>query len=119
MVTVKYVSSSMHPNEVDVVEYLNSHDLRNDRNNHCIPLILEPLRHSKDTSFLVSPLLRIYDDPRFNSIGELVEFVDQATKVRCSHDASYAMAVLTVRAGIVLHACPQCCISVRVVFKSC
>ncbi|THH31343.1 hypothetical protein EUX98_g2857 [Antrodiella citrinella] len=97
MVTVKYVSSCMHPNEVSVVEYFNSPDLRKDRNNHCIPLVLEPLHHSKDTSFLVSPLLRTYDNPRFSTIGEFVEFIDQSFKgLNFMHDHNVAYRCATM-----------------------
>ena len=81
LVNLKYVSSYFHEDEVAVVEYLNGRDLRQDPDNHTVPLARETLRSTKDTSFLVMPLLRGYDDPRMDTIGELVECLDQTFKV--------------------------------------
>ncbi|KAH8107784.1 hypothetical protein BXZ70DRAFT_912609 [Cristinia sonorae] len=78
LVSVKCINSFFHQDEVSVVEYLNSSDLKNDDRNHCVPLVLDTLHPAKDKSFMVTPLLRSFDDPQFDTIGELVDFLRQA-----------------------------------------
>lgn len=81
LVNLKYVSSYFHEHEVAVVEYLNGRDLRQDPDNHTVPLLRDTLQSTEKASFLVMPLLRGYDDPRMDTIGELVECLDQTFKV--------------------------------------
>ena len=85
LVNVKYISSYFHPDEIAVVEYLNNLELRNERNNHCVPMVCKALHQTQQTSFLVTPLLRPYDDPQFGTVGEVVSFLDQLFKV-CLND---------------------------------
>ncbi|KAJ7879548.1 kinase-like domain-containing protein [Mycena olivaceomarginata] len=65
-----------HPYEEEVGNFLTS--LGPSQANHCVP-ILETLHPPDDAnvSIVVMPLLRNYDNPRFDTIGEAVEFFRQ------------------------------------------
>lgn len=84
LVNVKYIATYFHPEEVGVLEYLNHPALRNDLRNLCVPLVREPLRPSQETSYIVTPLLRRFDEPRFDTVGELVGFLTQVFRVSSS-----------------------------------
>ena len=52
--------------------------------NHSVP-ILDTFVDSVDNSisYLVMPFLRLFDDPAFDVVEEVVDFADQALEVRC------------------------------------
>jgi len=51
--------------------------------NHSVPIIdtFEDPTHDS-TSYLVMPFLRLIDNPPFELVGEVLEFVDQILEVR-------------------------------------
>ncbi|KDQ19914.1 hypothetical protein BOTBODRAFT_51285 [Botryobasidium botryosum FD-172 SS1] len=63
--------------EVDIMRYLSQDAFRSDKRNHCVPLldVLDP--GAGDDAFVVLPLLRKFDDPKFESIKDAVEFIKQ------------------------------------------
>ncbi|KAJ7475421.1 hypothetical protein B0H11DRAFT_1865665 [Mycena galericulata] len=78
LVILKKVKKDNHPLEVDIHTFLSSEPLINDPKNHCIPLleVLEP-PSIPGTQLLVMKLLRDYEDPYFDTIGEAVDFFRQ------------------------------------------
>lgn len=69
-------------NELRIGLYLSSPELKEDPRNHCVP-ILDHFQDEGDetVSFLVMPLLRKFDDPKFGSVNELLDFGDQLFEV--------------------------------------
>ncbi len=82
MVVIKHDSKSIHPYESDIAMFLSSPPLSNDPRNHCCP-ILEVFDdpYDPDRRLMVMPLLRTYNDPKFATVGEAVEFIRQAFEV--------------------------------------
>ncbi|KAJ7144698.1 kinase-like domain-containing protein [Mycena filopes] len=78
MVALKVIKKSEHPDELDVMNLLGSEPLASDPQNHCIPL-LEALHPPDDGDrvILVMRLMRSFDQPRFDTFGEAVEFFRQ------------------------------------------
>jgi hypothetical protein len=56
-----------------------------DSANHSVP-ILDTFADLTDESisYIVMPFLRLSDNPPFETVGEVVDFVDQALEVRCN-----------------------------------
>ena len=78
-VMLKRVRVSEHPTEVEITRHLSSIV---DKTNHS-PLLKEVLTipNEDDLRILVFPLLRRFDDPEFDTIGETVEFFRQIIEV--------------------------------------
>jgi hypothetical protein len=64
--------------EEDIALYLSSPELLNDPRNHAVP-IYDVLQIHNDNKYdlLVMPLLRPFDSPRFDTIGECMDFFRQ------------------------------------------
>ncbi|KAI0779507.1 hypothetical protein C8Q74DRAFT_1367393 [Fomes fomentarius] len=79
VVMMKSYSNSIHPHESDIAQYLSSPPLSEDSRNHCCP-ILEVLEDpcDPDLRLLVMPILRKFNDPKFSTVGEAVEFFRQS-----------------------------------------
>jgi hypothetical protein len=83
-VSLKSLSKSIHPYEADIGTYLTSRRLASDPANHCVPIIeVLNVPDVEDRIILVMPLLRKYDKPNFQTIGEAVDFFTQTFEV-CS-----------------------------------
>lgn len=56
--------------------------LRGDPQNHCVP-VLDTFTDDKDerTTYIVMPFLHPMNEPEFYSVGDVVDFVDQALEV--------------------------------------
>ncbi|GBE80577.1 predicted protein [Sparassis crispa] len=78
MVLLKRVSTSIHPYEIEIGQFFSSEPLASNAQNHCVP-IYDVLRvpDNEDIALLVMPLLRGYDDPPMQTMGEAVEFFRQ------------------------------------------
>jgi hypothetical protein len=61
----------------------------NDPTNHSVP-ILDTFEDSdnKLISYIVMPFLRLIDDPPFDRVEEVLDFVDQLLEVRLGHTLS-------------------------------
>ncbi|KAF4590496.1 hypothetical protein EYR38_009797 [Pleurotus pulmonarius] len=78
LLTFKRISKSRFPCEIDIGQYFSSPPVCNDPRNHCVPIydVLQ-IPDDDDTHILVMPRLREYHDPRFDTVGEGVEFFRQ------------------------------------------
>jgi hypothetical protein len=81
-VSLKKISKSLHPYEVDIAQYFSGEPLMSDPHNFCVPLFrtLQP-PDDDDIVILVMPLLHRYDAPRFDTFGEAVHFFAQIFQV--------------------------------------
>lgn len=90
MVTLKQISRTDHPYEVDIALYFSSENLVMEPANHCVPIYdVLALDDDHDFVIIVMPLLRPYTNPRFDTIGEAVECFRQlfeVMQVRSSHE---------------------------------
>ncbi|KAJ3528522.1 hypothetical protein NMY22_g9377 [Coprinellus aureogranulatus] len=77
-VTIKKVDKSTPNEETEVMKLLSNEPLKSNPSNHAVQPI-EILQHptDKDTTFVVLPQLRNYDDPPFETVGEIVGFIRQ------------------------------------------
>ncbi|KAK7689873.1 hypothetical protein QCA50_006512 [Cerrena zonata] len=64
--------------ESHIARMLSSDELRSDPSNHCVP-ILDYFQDDNDPSisYMVMPFLRPTDEPAFETVGNVIEFVDQ------------------------------------------
>ena len=82
MVTLKCIERGDHPYEADIGLYLSSKALASQPANHCVPVYeVFTLDAEDDTMIMVMPLLRPYNDPGFDTIGEVVECFRQLFEV--------------------------------------
>ncbi|KAK7687644.1 hypothetical protein QCA50_008859 [Cerrena zonata] len=78
IVMLKQISILDHPKEVELTQYFSREPFASHPRNHCVQLI-DVLRvpSQPDIVILVLPLLRPYEDPWFETVGEAVEFFRQ------------------------------------------
>lgn len=77
-VILKKVDKSLYPYEADIMSQLSSGALGSDRHNHSAPLFaLLGVPDSPNLILLVMPVLRPFDNPRFDTFGEVVEYLRQ------------------------------------------
>lgn len=83
-VTLKRLYVLGHPDEINIGKFFQSPEQRADSANHCVPF-LDALKVPSDNNqaIIVMPMLRRFDDPRFETIGEAMDFFDQIIRV-CS-----------------------------------
>ena len=82
IVTLKKIDKSIHPYEADIALYFSSEPQRSDPHNHCVPIYeVLSVPNDPDKIILVTPMFRKFDDPRFDTVGEAVEFFRQAFQV--------------------------------------
>jgi len=76
-VTLKRVECDIHPYEKDIIDLFQSDDLASDPKNHCVRVLefLE-VKESNDI-IIVMPLLRDFDSPKFETVGELIGCLQQ------------------------------------------
>ena len=89
-VLLKSIRKSLHPYEVEIGTFFSSPPLADDRKNHCVPIydvLQDP--YDDDIAIIVMPLLRCYNNPRFDTVGEAVSFFSQIFEVIPLH-GSYA-----------------------------
>lgn len=79
---MKKLSKSAHPYEVEISEFFSTEPLASHPRNHCAPLyeVLD-VPDEEDTVLLVLPLLRPYDNPSFETVGEAIDFFAQVFEV--------------------------------------
>ena len=81
--SLKAVRKSLHPYEADIGRFLSKEPLASDPKNHCVP-ILDVLQvpDQEDRIIIVMPMLRPFDNPRFDTFGEVIDFFRQVFEVR-------------------------------------
>jgi hypothetical protein len=81
-VMLKIVKMSHHPHEADIGTFFSTEPLASHPSNHCAPVydVLQ-VPDNDDIIIIVMPLLRKYDDPCFDTFGEVVAFFKQVFEV--------------------------------------
>jgi hypothetical protein len=82
LVMLKYISTSRHPDEVEIGQLFSSQPLVSNPKNCCVPFY-DVLRipDDEDGAIIVMPLLYRMGHPPFQTIGEMVEFFRQIFEV--------------------------------------
>lgn len=82
LLTLKRFPKSVFPYETEIGQYFSTPPISEDPRNHCVP-IYDALQvpDADDICLLVMPRLRAHDDPRFDTVGEGVEFFRQIFEV--------------------------------------
>ena len=102
---IKSLSKSVHPCEADIAVYLSSSPLASDPRNHCCP-VLEVLHdpYDADMQYIMMPLLKNFQDPKFVTVGEAVEFFRQAFEVGIKqYNALFQCLLLSVQGLQFMH----------------
>jgi len=91
-VMLKQLEYSLHPFEAEIGQLLSSPPLSDSPDNHCIPFSENiPIPDVEGWSLLVMPLLRRFDNPRFDVFSEAVDFFRQVlTGLRFMHQNNVA-----------------------------
>ena len=78
--------------------------MRADPHNHCAPLldVLNPVP-SDNGAYLIFPTIREFNDPDFETLGEILDFIKQILEVSLQ-PFSHTANVLSARKGPRLHA---------------
>lgn len=77
-VSLKLVHPSDHPFEADIGKFLSSSALSGDVNNHCVPILeVIDVPEEEDLIIIVMPLLRSWDSPPPQTVGEVVDLFSQ------------------------------------------
>ncbi|EGN93817.1 hypothetical protein SERLA73DRAFT_78193 [Serpula lacrymans var. lacrymans S7.3] len=77
-VTLKLFKKSRLPYEIEIGQLFSTEPLSSDPANHCV-LIYDVLvvPDEEDRAIIVMPLLRFFDDPPFDTFGEVIHFLRQ------------------------------------------
>ncbi|EAU82366.1 other/AgaK1 protein kinase [Coprinopsis cinerea okayama7 len=77
-VALKKVNKTKHPHEISIMEYFSEEDLSTKSENHVVPLlaVLHP-PGEVEIEVVVIPILRAYDDPPLETLGEAVDYIRQ------------------------------------------
>ena len=82
-VVIKSLKKSIFSEEINIGRFLSSPPLASDPRNCCCPALDafdDP--YDSDLQLLVMPLLRSHYEPKFATVGEVVEFCRQLFEVR-------------------------------------
>ncbi|KAI1795565.1 kinase-like domain-containing protein [Ganoderma leucocontextum] len=78
LVVLKLVDCERNPYEVDVSQYLSSDPLRSEPRNHCVPILdVFGVPDEPNFTIMVLPLLRACNDPSWQTVGEVLSFIQQ------------------------------------------
>lgn len=82
-VVLKRVRRPPGTQEYEILQYFAEDPQRSDPRNHCVPVlgVLDPL-DDPEHMMVVYPILRDFDDPEFDTIGEGLDFIRQILEVR-------------------------------------
>jgi hypothetical protein len=85
-VILKRLLTEEGPYELEINKLFSTEPLATSPRNHCVHL-LDVIELPDDPPILVHPLLRPYDDPRFQTYGEFIIFFAQICEVSfvCPH----------------------------------
>ncbi|KAJ3890949.1 hypothetical protein GG344DRAFT_48399 [Lentinula edodes] len=76
-VMLKAISRIIHPQEVEIGLYFSNEVIASDPRNHCVPIYdVFPVPDS-EMDVIVMPVLRPFDNPQFDTIGEVIAFIQQ------------------------------------------
>ena len=85
-VVLKRLLTEEGPYELEINKLFSTEPLASNPRNYCVRL-LDVIELPDDPPILVHPLLRPYDDPRFQTYGEFITFFSQICEVSlvCFH----------------------------------
>ena len=100
-VIMKIIDKRAHPEELNIARYLTG--LRDERN-HCVS-VWDFFDAPDDLSrtIIVMPLLRKFDDPPFETVGEVVECVRQLFEVGCCLEAKVLQGLMIAQGLQFMH----------------
>ena len=77
--------------EMRIASFFSQNERKDDQMNHCVP-ILDSFadEHDPDTSYIVMPLMRAVDEPPFQFVQDVIDFVDQMLEVSLFSDVTNA-----------------------------
>jgi serine/threonine protein kinase len=103
-VSLKCIKPSRHPYEAEIGTFLSSQPLASDTKNHCVPIydVLQ-VPDMDDRTILVMPLLRWYDDPPFQTVGETIDFFGQIFDVSDRNHVSGVLLTTTIKGLKFMH----------------
>ena len=78
---LKRVSRTRDPNEKDIAAFLSSDPAKSHPRNHSVPLYEAFDVPQTTMSILVMPVLHRFDDPEFETVGEVLECFRQVFEV--------------------------------------
>ena len=83
---LKKIDTDVHPHELEIGLFVSSEQIQSLPHNHCVH-ILDTLVDPKQSnlSIIVMPYLRAFDDPEFQTFGEVVACIEQLIEVRQSY----------------------------------
>ena len=70
------------PHELRITQLFSSREVAQDPRNHCVPLLDTLEMPQNRQKLIVMPLLRPFNNPRFETFGEFVRFFTQICEVR-------------------------------------
>lgn len=87
-VVLKKTDLIEHPDEIRTMEHLSEEPVGSDKRNHSVRAV-DVLEHPTEetTRILVLPLLRDFDDPPFETVGEILDFIWQLLEVGIARSA--------------------------------
>ena len=78
IVALKKVNNIDHEYKVEISKHFSIEELRKDPRNHCVPVFdILDVPDQPDVQIIVMPLLRRCNDPRWDTVGEIVAFFKQ------------------------------------------
>lgn len=81
-VMLKSIPARRGQQELEIARIFSSPELRRHLRNHCVPLLdVIELPDALDEKLIVMPLLRPFDEPRFQTYAEFVAFFTQICEV--------------------------------------
>ena len=84
IVMIKRIYLNESPDEVEITQMFATEPLVSDPRNHCVPVIeVLTVPDSDNVRLIVMPLLRAFNNPPFNTLGEVVECLRQLFEVSC------------------------------------
>ncbi|TFK22799.1 hypothetical protein FA15DRAFT_643594 [Coprinopsis marcescibilis] len=77
-VVLKRVNKTRYPHETKIMKYFSEGEIAKDPRNHCVP-VLDVLQAPNDDGheIVIIPVLREFDSPDFDTIGECIAFLRQ------------------------------------------
>ena len=79
---LKKVSDVTHPHEVEISRLFSTEPLASHPRNHCVEIIdVLDVPDEEHLHLLVMPLLRPFDDPLFDTVGEVIDYFAQVFEV--------------------------------------
>ena len=68
-------------NDLEAAKFYDSEEMRRDPDNHCVPL-LDVIRPIPILTYLILSTMREFNDPDFETLGEILDFIKQMLVVR-------------------------------------